>query len=74
MFVLHTYERYHKKDRKEMNSFVFVAKPEYCAKNNAQDHILYNKWTSGLLKWALSTLHTEARLLELIVCNGVIKN
>lgn len=50
MFVLHTYEGYHKKDRKEINSFVFVAKPEYCAINNAQDHTLDNEWTSGLLK------------------------
>lgn len=48
-YVLHTYEGYHKKDRKEINSFVFVAKPEYCAINNAQDHTLYNKWASGLL-------------------------
>lgn len=50
MFVLHTYEGRHKKDRKEINSFVFVAKPEYCAINNAEDHTLYNKWSSGLLK------------------------
>lgn len=38
------------RNRKEINSFVFVVEPEYCAINNAQDHTLYNKWTSGLLK------------------------
>lgn len=36
MLVLYIYEGYHKKDRNEINSFVFTAELEYCAIYNVQ--------------------------------------